>query len=179
MCTLTIAEVHFGKEVRTTLADYSFGKRKKRHEAREGQQTKWQSLTAFLRCSTCKCKLVLPFDWDKKGPVSGNYWHPVKRSGNNYAGSRAHHLCAVQYSFSQLCCSLILSVNTWSSTMPAQSDKSEEPEKLLLRPALFFLTTESRDCLQHVMVLWEMGKMSMPPVMIIGFLSNTLFTFFH
>lgn len=171
--------MHFGKEVRTTLADYSFGKRKKRHEAREGQQTKWQSLTAFLRCSTCKCKLVLPFDWDKKGPVSGNYWHPVKRSGNNYAGSRAHHLCAVQYSFSQLCCSLILSVNTWSSTMPAQSDKSEEPEKLLLRPALFFLTTESRDCLQHVMVLWEMGKMSMPPVMIIGFLSNTLFTFFH
>lgn len=40
--------MHFGKEVRTTLADYSFGKRKKRHEAREGQQTKWQSLTAFF-----------------------------------------------------------------------------------------------------------------------------------
>lgn len=96
---------------------------------REKQQTKGHSLTAFffsfLRCSTCKCKLVLPFDWDKKGLVSGNYWHPVKRSGNNYAGSQAHHLCAVQYSFSQLCCSLILSVNTWSSTMPAQSDKTE------------------------------------------------------
>lgn len=67
----------------------------KRGRARE------PSLTAFLWRSTCKCKLVLPFDWDEPRPVSGNCWHPVKRSGNNYASSRAHHLCSVQYSVSQ------------------------------------------------------------------------------
>ncbi len=33
--------------------------------------------------------------------------------------------------------------------MPARSDKSEEPEKFLLRPALFSLTTESQDCVQR------------------------------
>lgn len=63
--------------------------------------------------------------------------------------------------------------------MPAESDKREEPEKLLLHPALFFQTTESRCCLLRVMAVWEMGEMSVPPVMIIRFLSNHLWTFLH
>lgn len=121
--TQSDGEVHFSKEVCTTLADYSFENQKKRHEVREGQQTKRHSLFFFfLGGAHASVNLYYPLTEIKKGLVSGNYWHPVKRSGNNYAGSQAHHLCAVQYSFSQLCCSLILAVNTWSSTMPAQSD---------------------------------------------------------
>lgn len=33
---------------------------------------------------------------NKEELVSGNYWHTVKHSGNNYAGSQAHHHCRAE-----------------------------------------------------------------------------------